>query len=440
MTDLGDPPNTGVGNQAGASAVDGVLVRRLIETYRLVRNTTEALSEPLTAEDQTAQSMPDASPAKWHRAHTTWFFETFVLGELCRGYEPVDPRYRVLFNSYYNGVGEQYHRPHRGLVTRPGAEEIGAYRKHVDEALTRFLAGGAVTSEAVRRIVLGLHHEQQHQELLLTDLKHLWSHNPLHPVYELAVGQGGPAHDSAASEHGGKRAWRTHDGGVVGIGFEGQGFRYDNEGPRHDVIVHPFQMRDGLVTAGEFAEFVRDGAYDKPSLWLDAGFATAQQLGWRMPLYWQQRDDAFFHYTLRGFVPVDPEQPVTHISFYEAEAFARWAGARLPTEQEWELDAPEPADADLGGPGSGLHPGEATGPDHYGHCWQWTRSDYAPYPGFCPEAGAIGEYNGKFMSGQYGLRGSSCFTPGGHARRTYRNFFAPTARWQLSGIRLAKDV
>ena len=421
----------------GAHPGDGPLLAATPADYCAVRSLTELLAEPLSAEDQTVQSMPDASPTKWHRAHTTWFFETFVLEPFAAAYAPLVPEYRMLFNSYYDGVGPKYPRSQRGAITRPGVDEVAAYRRHVDAAMLRLLDAGAGDEALAGTVVIGLHHEQQHQELVLMDVKHVLSLNPLRPAYRQA-----PAAVLAPRRTG----WVDVDGGLVEVGHDGNGFCFDNESPRHRSYVHPFRLADGLVTAGEWRAFVDDGGYRRPDLWLSDGWYAVQANGWEAPLYWLREDDDWVVHTLGGTRPVVDGEPVCHVSLYEADAFARWAGARLPTEQEWELaTATVPAaparcfDLDR------LHPVAAG--DHladglhqlFGECWQWTSSAYLPYPGFAAAPGAVGEYNGKFMSGQMVLRGSSAFTPPGHARATYRNFFPPQSRWALTGVRLATD-
>jgi ergothioneine biosynthesis protein EgtB len=399
---------------------------QVVNDFVRVRAQTEALAAPLSPEDQAVQSMPDASPTKWHRAHTTWFFETFVLNHA--GVEGLSPElYGVLFNSYYNAVGEQFHRPSRGMLTRPSHDEITDYRSRVDAAMVDLLARG-LSSELASTVEVGLHHEQQHQELLLTDIKHLLSLNPMDPVYAP-----GPS-DAAPTAH--PCRWASHSGGLARIGFGSSGYSFDNEAPAHDVLLRPFQLAQRLVTNGEYLEFIHDGGYDRPELWLSEGWQTVQSERWRAPLYWHGDASGWTEFTLHGRRPLDRGLPVVHVSYYEADAFARWAGARLPTEQEWEAASADPEPAPLCGRAPFAHP---TAPSIYGAAWQWTSSSYAPYPGYRPAAGAIGEYNGKFMCSQYVLRGSSCATPAGHARRTYRNFFPPGARWQFSGIRLAKD-
>ncbi len=415
----------------------GMNLTELANDYRRVRAQTEALASLLSAEDQCVQSMPDASPTKWHRAHTTWFFDTFVLrpSDIDAG---VPPEFEVLFNSYYNAVGEQFDRPSRGLLTRPSLEEVSRYREGVDECMLELLAAG-VDDETAETIVLGLHHEQQHQELIVTDVKHLLSLNPIFPAYTTADR---PSPDTAQSPI---MRWTSHPGGVTPIGIDGDGFRFDNEGPRHEVLLQPFLIAQRLVTNAEYLAFMDDGGYHRPDLWLSAGWAHAQQSGWEAPAYWfrSEGNDASLStksswdvFTLHGLSPLRPGDPVTHVSYYEADAYARWADARLPTEHEWETATAEPETSQLAGRTTWTH---AAQPRIYGACWQWTSSSYAPYPRYRPATGAIGEYNGKFMCGQYVLRGSSFATPAGHARRTYRNFFPPDARWQLSGLRLARD-
>ncbi|MCU1483878.1 MAG: hypothetical protein JWN67_624 [Actinomycetia bacterium] len=392
--------------------------------YGEVRSLTEALAAPLSPEDQTVQSMADVSPTKWHRAHVTWFFETFVLGPHAPGYQPFDERFGYLFNSYYEAVGPRHERSRRGLLTRPGAAEIGDYRAHVDAAMADLLAGG-IAPEVADLVELGLHHEQQHQELLLMDAKHVLSVNPMRPSYRAAT------RPKAASADG----WVEHEGGLVDVGATGAGFAYDNETPRHRQWLEPFALRSSLVTCGEWLEFMADDGYHRPELWLSAGWSTICDLGWDAPGYWEPVD-GWMVFTLDGRRRVDPDEPVCHVSYYEADAFARWAGARLPTEGEWEVVAAASGvtgaflDLDV------LHP-RGTSSLH-GDVWQWTASPYTPYPGFTPAAGAVGEYNGKFMVDQHVLRGGSCLTPPGHARPTYRNFFPAGARWAMSGVRLAQ--
>ena len=374
--------------------------------------------------------MPDASPIKWHRAHTTWFFETFVLAPLglAEGLSP--PVFKELFNSYYNGVGRPFPRPRRGLLTRPSELEVTAYRAEVDAAMGALFDRG-VDSEVEALIELGLHHEQQHQELMLTDLLHLFAQNPIAPRYAVA--------EPVRAPDPGPVRYREHGGGLVSIGHDGAGFAFDHEGPRHRVHLAPFALAERLVTWGEYLDFIDDGGYLRPELWLSEGFARVEAEEIAAPLHARQDAEGYRELTLHGGRPVDRNAPVTHVSHFEADAYARWAGARLPSEAEWETLAGDPPPEPFGDPLERFHAHDAS-PVFYGQVYQWTQSAYGPYPGFRPAAGAVGEYNGKFMSNQVVLRGSSAFTPRGHARRTYRNFFPPGARWQLTGIRLAKDV
>ncbi len=410
---------------------------RLEEAFADVRQTTERLASPLSAEDQTVQSMPDVSPTKWHRGHTSWFFETFLLLPELRGYEQLHPMYAFIFNSYYETVGARHPRPERGILSRPGIAEVAAYRRHVDEAMADLLARPLAT-ETLDLVELGIHHEQQHQELLLMDIKHVLSKNPLRPAYSPPPGEAGSGSRAARAEAR-KVEWLEHPGGLVEIGHEGTGFSFDNESPRHAVQLVPFALADRPVTCGEWMEFVDDGGYLRPGLWLSEGWATLQAQRWNAPLYWDVEDmerDGVSVYTLCGSRRIDPAEPVVHVSYFEADAFARWAGARLPTEAEWETVAGlHPVDAPFG-----LHPPTAGGAGFFGTVWQWTSSSYSAYPGFRPAAGAVGEYNGKFMVNQQVLRGSACITPVGHARATYRNFFPAPARWAFSGVRLARDL
>jgi dimethylhistidine N-methyltransferase len=406
-----------------------------LERYRRVREATLGLAAPLSAEDQLAQSMPDASPTKWHLAHTTWFFETFALTPHLPGYQLFDPAFGYLFNSYYEAVGARQPRPERGLLTRPSLERVLAYRAHVDAAMGRLLAKGA--GELAGLIDLGLAHEEQHQELILMDILHLFAQSPLKPAYvpapALPVGRDpGPAGETPFA------------GGLVEIGHDGADFAFDNEGPRHKVYLEPYRLADRLVTNAEWLAFMADRGYSRPELWLSEGWACVQAEGWNAPLYWEQAEDgAWLAMTLQGRRALAPHAPVTHVSFYEADAFATWAGGRLPTEAEWEHAAEGlPTTGNLreqrqfGPAAANATPGLR---QMFGDVWEWTRSAYAPYPGFHPAAGAIGEYNGKFMIGQMVLRGGCCATPEGHVRATYRNFFYPHQRWMFSGVRLAWD-
>jgi ergothioneine biosynthesis protein EgtB len=398
------------------------------------------LASVLGPEDQTVQTMPDVSPTKWHRAHVTWFFETFVLGQYAPSYEPFDDAFAYIFNSYYEAVGARHPRPERGLLSRPGIEEIARYRGHVDDAMGGLLRDPS--QPGLRDlIVLGLHHEQQHQELLLMDIKHVLSKNPLHPAYL-------PGEPAGTGVPAPKAGWIEHGGGPVQIGHRGQGFGFDNEFPRHTVHLAPFGLADRPVTCGEWLDFMQDDGYARPEFWLSDGWAVVNAQTWEAPLYWFRDPDEperWLQFTLSGVHPVDPDEPVCHVSYYEADAFAHWTGMRLPTEAEWETIAESDGDGDNflsddflteGAP----HPRPAVSSNAlFGDTWEWTSSAYTPYPGFRAAPGAVGEYNGKFMVSQYVLRGGSCATPRGHVRATYRNFFPPGARWAFSGVRLARD-
>jgi ergothioneine biosynthesis protein EgtB len=388
----------------------------------------------LSIEDHSLQAEAFTSPPKWHLAHTTWFFETFILVPFLNGYEPENPRYEMLFNSYYNGIGEQFPRPKRALLSRPSLEEIHHYRSTVEAAILQLLADDThpAREDIHARVRLGIEHECQHQELFFTDIKYSLSINPLSPAF-LAAAARTSSDDSTAP-----LAWSVVDGGLVSIGHDAAGFCFDNEQPRHQVYIEPFELARRLVTNGEYAQFIADGGYQRPELWLADGWNTLQRENWTAPLYWWGSEE----YTLEGLVSRSPKSPVTHISGYEAEAYARWAGARLPTEQEWEVAASiaEPAGTHV----VRVHPEPADSAEQglqqlYDACWQWTRSAYVPYPGFSPVEGAIGEYNGKFMSNQWVLRGGSCVSSPGHLRPSYRNFFYPEDRWQFTGLRLARD-
>jgi ergothioneine biosynthesis protein EgtB len=413
----------------------------LLDRYTQVRATTETLAAPLSPEDQTVQSMPDVSPTKWHRAHVTWFFETFVLADHEPEFEPFQDTYWFLFNSYYEAVGPRYARAERGVISRPGAHDVGLYRGNVDDRMRDLLDRldeGSLT-KAADTIELGFHHEQQHQELLLMDIKHVLSLNPLRPVYA-----GSPSAAATPDPLG----WVELEGGLVEIGHEGGGFSFDNELPRHQQYLQPYRLADRLVTNGEWLEFIADGGYRRHELWLSDGWARVNAEAWDSPFYWTEVDGRWFEHSLNGTWPVNPGLPVSHVSFYEAEAYATWAGKRLPSEAEWEHAATElltGAPDELGNLADRTtwHPRPAEGPSGglrqmYGDCWEWTSSAYHPYPGFHPPSGAIGEYNGKFMSNQMVLRGGCAFTPAGHARATYRNFFPHGSRWALSGVRLAE--
>ncbi len=383
-----------------------------LDAFRAVRAETERRAALLSPEDQVVQSMPDTSPTKWHRAHVTWFFEQFLLKPYVKNYRPFDERFAYLYNSYYVAAGPRAARPQRGLVTRPSAAEVAAYRAHVDGAVTALIETASDFAELGPIIEIGLNHEQQHQELLLTDILHAFSLNETHPVYD-PDWQWPRTDDRAVAA--------ATLSGLDTIGHAGDGFCFDNEAPSHQIVLRPVRLSPQLVTNGEWLDFIADGGYTTPTLWLSDGFATVEAQGWRAPGYWRQIDGAWFSMTLGGLRPVDPAQPVCHVSYYEADAFARWAGKDLPTEGEWEVAAKRGAIADA-----------------FGIVWQWTRSAYSPYPGYRAAPGALGEYNGKFMVNQMVLRGSSLATPAGHSRVTYRNFFYPPARWQFSGLRLAE--
>ena len=410
----------------------------LIEQYRKVRETSEAICRPLEIEDYGVQTMDDVSPPKWHLAHTSWFFETFLLRPSLDGYREFHPQFNYLFNSYYEAVGERHPRPKRGLVSRPTVEQVYQYRHHVDGNMTRL--SERANDEEWRRleplIRLGLHHEQQHQELLLTDLKHILAQSPLRPDYH--------SRESIPTARAGKLEWLAIPGGLADVGFDGPGFCFDNELPRHRVHLQPHRLASRPVTSGEFLEFIAAGGYREPRYWLSDGWAAVDEKGWDSPLYWERHDGQWWQMTLSGFRPVEESEPVCHVSYYEADAYACWRGKRLPTEAEWETAAADDAvQGNFYGSGN-LHPVPVAERDSklaqmFGDVWEWTQSPYSPYPGFKPAAGAVGEYNGKFMCNQFVLRGGSCVSSAGHLRPTYRNFFPPDARWQFSGIRLADD-
>jgi ergothioneine biosynthesis protein EgtB len=409
----------------------------LLERYSEVRSFTERLADPLSPEDQTVQSMADVSPTKWHRAHVTWFFETFVLAGNEPDFAPFQDQYWFLFNSYYEAMGPRHERALRGVISRPGAHDVGRYRMNVDARFAELV--GRLDDGALAKLApvieLGFQHEQQHQELLLMDIKHVLSLNPLRPVY---------AGTRSVQAQPDRMGWVDFDGGLVEIGQDGIDFAFDNELPRHRQWLPPFRLADRLVTNAEWLEFIADGGYQRPELWLSDGWNLVKAGGWQAPLYWSELDGVWLEHTLHGTWPVNPGLPVCHVSHYEADAFATWAGCRLPTEAEWEtaasLQDPEP------GTDSGedwYHPVRARDADGtvrqlIGDCWEWTSSAYLPYPGFQPRDGAVGEYNGKFMSGQMVLRGGCALTSPGHARISYRNFFPPAARWPMTGVRLAR--
>ncbi len=450
--------------QAGASHDRTLLSRSfdrtaLRDVFNTVRSQTIMLTNPLEIEDQVVQTCEQVSPTKWHLGHTSWFFETLILKPYHAGYRELDPRYAYIFNSYYQAIGPQFHRPHRGHLSRPTVSETHDYRLHVERAMMDFFAtaDAAAWNAAAPLIEIGLHHEQQHQELILTDIKEVLSRNPLMPApYAPGRGAAPPAATPPLS-------WIFHDGGAFDFGHDfgdgAAGFAFDNEGPRHQSLLAPFELASRPVTNGDYLEFIEDGGYRTPTLWLSDGWARVEQSGWQAPAYWYKRDGEWWHYTLYGPCPIDPAAPVSHVSYYEACAYAEWAGARLPTEFEWEhaarrvaiqgnlldfppshqatgpFDAPRPTAprpetlADT----PGLH-------QMFGDVWEWTQSPYTPYRGFKPLSGALAEYNGKFMCNQYVLRGGSCATPRAHIRATYRNFFQPESRWQFSGFRLARDA
>ena len=431
-----------IGAQQEARDTDRASLRQRFEAIRLE---SEVLASRLTPEDQSIQSMPDVSPTKWHLAHTTWFFETFVLSPFAAAYRVFDPAFHYLFNSYYEAEGPRHPRPQRGMLSRPSCDDVAAYRDHVGAAMSALIEGASpeIWAEVAPRVELGLHHEQQHQELILMDIKHVFSLNPLLPAYQpprrRAAGTATPL------------AWVDFAGGLVQIGHVGGGFAFDNETPRHRVWLEPFRLANRPVTCGEFAEFVAAGGYREPEFWLSDGWAAVQQQGWEAPLYWRAAGGGWRLFTLSGEKRLDPAEPVVHVSFYEADAYAKWAGKRLPSEAEWELAAERAPLAGNLGDSRRYHPAADGGPEGVGEefgglrqligdVWEWTASPYTPYPRFRAVSGAIGEYNGKFMSNQMVLRGGAAVTPADHIRATYRNFFPPAARWAFSGLRLAEDA
>lgn len=425
------------------SALRAMARTEALRRWRHVRRRSEDLARPLSAEDQGIQSMPDASPTKWHLGHTTWFFETLVLIPHLPGYRPFDARYPLLFNSYYEALGPRHPRPQRGMLSRPSVQEIARWRGRVDDAVAGLVetADDDVWAEVAPLLDLGLAHEEQHQELLLTDIKHGLSLNPLAPAYDRDL--------SAPGGEAPALAWVEHPGGLVETGHAtGDGFAYDNEEPRHRCWLEPFRLASRLVTCGEYMAFIDGGGYARPEFWHSDGWDRVRLEGWEAPLYWRKdASGAWWTFTLGGPRPVADAEPVVHLSYYEAAAYAAWAGARLPTEAEWEaIAAAAPRDGNFASAGAPLHPAPAAGhaggepAQVFGDAWEWTASAYAPYPGFRPFQGAAAEYNGKFMVNQMVLRGGSCATPAGHVRPSYRNFFAPSARWQFSGVRLAEDI
>ncbi|BDG07934.1 ergothioneine biosynthesis protein EgtB [Anaeromyxobacter paludicola] len=425
----------GAGKRRGEP--DRARAATLRERFDAVRRATLALAAPLSPEDQQVQSMPDASPVKWHLAHTTWFFEEFVLSRALPRRPRFHPRFAYLFNSYYEAVGPRHERPRRGLLTRPSLAEVHAYRAHVDAGVGEWLDAGRCGGGELDVLELGLHHEQQHQELVLTDVKHALFQNPLRPAWRADL----PGPSGAAA---GPLRFEALPGGLVEVGDGGAGFAFDNERPRHRAFLEPFALAARPVSNGEVAEFVAEGGYRRPELWLSDGFAAVKARGWEAPLYWEPDGGGFAEFTLAGTRPLDLDAPAAHLSFFEADAVARFLGARLPTEEEWEAAASGAEVAGNLAEAGRYHPcaaASADGPGQlFGDVWEWTRSAYAPYPGFAPAPGALGEYNGKFMVSQLVLRGGSAFTPASHLRPTYRNFFYPDARWQLAGLRVAKDL
>jgi ergothioneine biosynthesis protein EgtB len=407
--------------------------------YRCVREYSEKLCDTLEPEDCVVQTIPEVSPTKWHLAHTSWFFETFILKEALPDYAPIHPRYAYLFNSYYNAAGKMHCRPKRGLISRPTLSETIEYRHHVDDFMDAIFEKPAIVEKFAPIVLLGLHHEQQHQELMLTDIKHVFSENPLRPVFrERSMRKFAPV---------APMPWLTFPAGVYQVGYKGGGFHFDNEGPRHRQFVETFQLAPRLVTNGDYLEFIEDGGYRRPEFWLSLGWYAVNEQQWEAPLYWEKRDGSWSVFTLAGMRELDKNEPVCHVSYFEADAFARWAGARLPTEFEWEVAAANLPYAGNFVENESFHPRPvdeiAAGQplaQMFGDVWEWTNSSYSPYPGYAPTGGALGEYNGKFMCNQYVLRGGSCATSQSHIRTTYRNFFPPNARWQFMGIRLAKGV
>lgn len=406
--------------------------------YRLIREFSEKLRESLEPEDCVVQTMPEASPVKWHLAHTSWFFETFVLKAALPSYNP-DAQYAYLFNSYYNSAGKMHCRPKRGLISRPTLRETLEYRRRIDDLMDAVFQKSGIVEKFAPVIRLGLQHEQQHQELILTDIKHVFSENPFRPVFcERSTAKSAPVAPGS---------WQSFSAGVCEIGYKGDGFHFDNEGPHHRQFVEAFQLAPRLVTNAEYLEFIEDGGYQRPEFWLSLGWYTVNEQRWEAPLYWEKRDESWWVFTLAGMRELDKGEPVCHVSYFEADAFARWAKARLPNEFEWEVAAADLPCAGNFAENRLFHPQPldqaATGQplaQMFGDVWEWTSSSYSPYPGYAPTPGALGEYNGKFMCNQYVLRGGSCATSQSHIRKTYRNFFPPNTRWQLTGLRLARSI
>jgi len=436
---IGEPKAIRSRSHTGASRAE-----RLLARFREIRDFTTGLCANLEPEDCVVQSMPDVSPTKWHLAHTTWFFETFILKKFVPGYRAEIPEYAYLFNSYYNAAGDMHRRDLRGLISRPTVIGAQRYRASVDSHIDDLLSGAdeKLLDKIEPILVLGIHHEQQHQELLITDIKHVFAQNPLYPVF-----RGGDA-ALRRPDSGARRPYQFVDfeETTIAIGHNGDEFAYDNEGPRHQALVAAFSLASRPVTNGEYIEFIEDGGYTRTEFWLSLGWMTVNEQRWQAPLYWTKRDGVWWNFTLSGFRPVDESEPVTHVSYFEADAYANWAGGRLPTEFEWEraaLDCPVEGNFVEG---ETFHPRALSTPGHdmrlhqmFGDVWEWTRSAYSPYPGYRAAPGALGEYNGKFMCNQYVLRGGSCATSRSHIRHTYRNFFQPEKRWQFTGIRLARD-
>ena len=414
----------------------------LAERYTAVRRVTEDLAAPLATEDTVVQSMPDVSPTKWHLAHTSWFFETFLLAQVDPSYKVFDPAFGHLFNSYYNSIGPMHAREQRGLLSRPTLDEILEYRSYVDRHVVECFGNGSAHSVTTAFVLtLGLNHEQQHQELILTDIKHVFSCNPLRPAYH----ERSTRDDSQADTAPDAWQWLDYPGGVYEVGHAGTSFAFDNESPRHRELLTDFRVADRPVVNGDYRAFIHDGGYEQPTLWLSDGWATVKRQAWEAPLYWENRDGQWQVFTLRGMMDIDDREPVCHLSYYEADAYARWAGARLPDEREWEIMATAEEISGNTLESGALHPCAVGNSGHgprgvYGDTWEWTRSPYSAYPGYNPGDGALGEYNGKFMSSQMVLRGGSCVTALDHIRATYRNFFPAHARWQFSGLRLASDA
>lgn len=415
------------------------VVATLLERYKTTRQQTETLTAGLTPEDQMVQSCAEASPAKWHLAHTTWFFETFVLARHLKNYRPFHPQFRTLFNSYYNAVSAQPEKAIRNTFSRPSLQEVRDYRRHTDDQISTLIDSATNSDDVLKLVELGINHEQQHQELLVTDIKHAFWTNPLRPVYRAGSAR------SAGSQTTLPQKPHSYEGGLYEIGVQAERFHFDNESPRHKVYLEPFRFGSRLVTCGEYLDFMEDGGYERVELWLSDGWAQVKSRGWKSPLYWEKSGPEWFQFTCAGMRRIDEHEPVCHVSYYEADAFARWAGSRLPSEFEWEVVASQAVVEGNFLENGQFHPAPARSAEGdnalqiFGDVWEWTASAYLPYPGFKSLPGALGEYNGKFMCNQMVLRGGSCVTPRSHLRASYRNFFQPETRWQFSGIRLADD-